>query len=114
MGVYATQAALCALSDGGAGASSSPSTPTAKDYAAIAVSAHQVVCGADIFHWRFQKEVESSVVPDSAKSSFWELVQQQGKRQDGHSSGRAWNWAISDAAWKFGELEVPEAFSGCD
>ncbi|CAK0840405.1 unnamed protein product [Prorocentrum cordatum] len=75
---YATQAALCALAAPAAADSASSacaSAPAPRDYAAIAAAVHRVAFGTDLYRWRYRREVQDSVVPESVRASFWAMVE---------------------------------------
>ncbi|CAJ1377058.1 unnamed protein product [Effrenium voratum] len=88
--VYATQASLCAAEI----------TGDCAKYARLAVEAHRVACGADIFKWRYCKEVEESKASQAAKESFWSAAKSS-------LPVRPFSEAVLD--WKFSEDEVPNA-----
>jgi len=125
LAVYATQAALCALSIQSGGSSSSSSSPklapklllgTAESEAAryvnCAMDAHRVICGCDakMFRWRYAKEVEIAEVPDDAKHAFWKLVDKVAATAASKTAPAAWADAVE--AWEFREEEIPEAMTG--
>lgn len=93
--VHATQASLCALMCG---------CSMVTDYITIAVSTHLVVCGADLFRWRYRLEVESSSVSQDAKDRFWSLASESVV-----SASKPWAQIV--AAWRFNAEEIPEAYS---
>uniref|UniRef100_A0A7S4SVW8 SET domain-containing protein n=1 Tax=Alexandrium monilatum TaxID=311494 RepID=A0A7S4SVW8_9DINO len=94
LAVYAVQAALCALAVGNG--------DMATSHAATAAIVHRVVCGADLFRWRYRVEVESATVSEEVKKSFWELP------FPSTSAPVAWDEVV--AAWKFAETDVPKAY----
>jgi len=108
---YATQAALCALAAPAAADSASSacaSAPAPRDYAAIAAAVHRVAFGTDLYRWRYRREVQDSVVPESVRASFWAMVEQPGA---GSAGAAPWTWGSCDAAWRFEGHEVPEPVS---
>ncbi|CAE8614107.1 unnamed protein product [Polarella glacialis] len=108
LAVYASQAALCALSEAAAATAGDAHPPgqAAGEYVALAVEAHRAACGADLFQWRYRRELEESVASAEVKAEFWRIAVATSGRQA--VTVRSFELAISD--WRFAADETTQAF----
>eukprot|EP00913_Durusdinium_trenchii_P015885 g14928.t1 len=93
LAVYATQAALCALE---------MKREDAPLYVRLAVEAHRMAFGLECLTWRYQREVEESMVSKEVKEAFWSAV------RPNVGPLRSLSEALKD--WNFKEEEVPAAY----